>query len=511
MNWNKLNPLKWFAKADKPEPEAVEKDGDTDGEFSTDFSAYRKNSLQAQRQAAINKTFAKTAKDVNVFSAPGVAMDSVAMDGSVNKSAYTINSGSMSLSLYSWYASQSFIGYTTCAVIAQNGLVSKACFVPARDAIKKGYKITANSGEDIDSEIITALTDRDKHFKINKNLVEFAGFNRVFGIRVALFRVESSDKKYYEKPFNIDGVTKGSYKGISQIDPSWMTPELSSESLMDPAHPDFYEPSWWNIGGKRYHKSHLCIILHDEVADIMKPSYNYGGISIPQIIYERVYAAERTANEAPLLALTKRMNVIKTDIGKALANQEAFEDRLSVANNFRDNFGILAIDKDEEWQQAETTLSDLDAAIMTQYQIVAGLSNVPATKLLGTSPKGFSATGEFEESTYYDLLETIQTDQYEPLLDRHYALLIKSEIAPKHNIEPFEFKLTWEPLKSMTPKEKAEVGEINSRTDGQLVQAGSIDAAEARDRLISDPNSGYNGLESYDTEYEDDTDDDETI
>ena len=47
--------------------------------------------------------------------------------------------------------------------------------------------------------------------------------------------------------------------------------------------------------------------------DTLKPSYNYGGIPLPQLIYERVYAAERTANEAPQLALSKRTSVLKVN------------------------------------------------------------------------------------------------------------------------------------------------------------------------------------------------------
>ena len=53
----------------------------------------------------------------------------------------------------------------------------------------------------------------------------------------------------------------------------------------------------------------------------MKPAYLYGGLPVPQLISERVYAAERTANEAPMLAMTKRLTVLKCDITQAVANQ----------------------------------------------------------------------------------------------------------------------------------------------------------------------------------------------
>ena len=56
-------------------------------------------------------------------------------------------------------------------------------------------------------------------------------------------------------------------------------------------------------------ESHFVILRGPEVSDILKPSYLYGGLPLTQLILERVYGAERTANEAPMLALTKRLVV----------------------------------------------------------------------------------------------------------------------------------------------------------------------------------------------------------
>ncbi|MFL9599050.1 anti-CBASS protein Acb1 family protein, partial [Aeromonas veronii] len=63
--------------------------------------------------------------------------------------------------------------------------------------------------------------------------------------------------------------------------------------------------------------------------DILKPTYIFGGIPLTQRIYERVYAAERTANEAPLLAMSKRTSTIHVDVEKAIANEDAFNARLA--------------------------------------------------------------------------------------------------------------------------------------------------------------------------------------
>ena len=505
-----MNLLKLWPWKSKPVVSEAKKDTPTGDELSTNLSRYRRMKSENLLSWINDSMFQKTHADLRPLNSEGVATDSKtklshAMDAST-KAAFSLSSSTLSPALFAWYVRQGFIGYQACAIIAQNWLVDKACTVSAQDAIKKGYEITVNDGSNIDPEIIADMRGHDDAFKINENLIEFERSSRIFGIRIALFKVDSKEKDYYTKPFNIDGVTKGSYKGIVQVDPYWITPELDEDAVSNPASMRFYEPTWWRINGQLYHHTHLIITRFAEVPDTLKPSYIYGGLSLTQLIYERVYAAERTANEAPMLALTKRVNVLKADMKKALANQAAFEERIAVVNDMRDNYGIFAIGIDEEYQQTDTALADLDVTIMTQYQLVAAIARVPASKLLETSPKGFNATGGFEESSYYDSLEGIQKYKYTPFLNRHYELLIRSEIMPKHGIKEFKPCINWTPLDSLTEKEVAEINEINSRTDAQLVNSGAISATESRDRIIEDDSSGHNGLEAYD-EPEDEPDD----
>lgn len=425
----------------------------------------------------------------------GVAMDSNEWSDSLKA---TFNLGQVGVPEVQalWYGSQGFIGYQLCAIMAQHWLINKACLIPARDAIRKGYNFTVNDGTPIDPKILNAINKSNKRYRLNRSLVEFVKMGRVFGIRVALSVVESTDPDYYVKPFNPDGVTPGSYRGISQIDPYWMVPELSSGSASDPGAIDFYEPSYWVINGRRVHKSHLVVIRGPEVADILKPSYLYGGLSVPQMIYERVYAADRTANEAPQLALTKRAMIYYTDAAKAIANQEKFEQRISLWARWRDNFGVKIADKDsDKIEQQDTSLTDLDAVIMTQYQLVSAACNIPGTKLLGTVPKGFNSTGDYETDSYHEELEAIQVNDMEPLIDRHMVCMIRSDIAPKFDVAPFDVDCTWNPLTTLSTTEQAAVNKTKAETDTLLVTAGAIDGHDVRARLSADELSGHNGLQ----------------
>lgn len=420
---------------------------------------------------------------------PAVAGE--AMDAALKSLRFSGGESIPDAQLY-WYASQSFIGYQACAVIAQHWLVDKACTMPARDAIRQGYAVDTSG--DGDEELIKAIKKADKRYGINRQMREFVQMGRVFGIRIAIFKVDSTDPEYYEKPFNLDGVTPGSYRGIVQVDPNWCSPLLVGSALNDPASTSYYDPQFWIIGGKKYHRSHLCIYIPHPVADMLKPSYQYGGVSIPQRIFNRVYASERCADEAPQMMLTKRSRVYKTDMEAATTNPEAFEDALIAAQQTMDNYGIHAIDTTEDMVNPETSLADLDANIMTQYQLVAATANVPAAKLLGTTPKGFNSTGEYEEASYREELESIQTNDLEPMLNRHHQLVMRSDVAPRLGITPVEVTVSWEPLDSPTAAEWATINKTKMETMNLASDAGAIDGMDIRGIITADKNSDFYGL-----------------
>lgn len=408
----------------------------------------------------------------------GVAMD----DSTTGMPEFKARLGAAPLpdELLGWFLGQGFIGYQTCAMLAQNWLVDKALTMPARDAVRHGWDIHVDG-----DGLVEKLQAHDKALHVKRNLEQFVKMGRLFGVRVLIFQVDGID---YEAPFNPDGVKSGAYKGMSQVDPYWCVPELDAEAVQDPSSPNFYEPTWWQINGKRYHRSHLCIFRANEVPDILKPVYRYGGISVPQRIVERVYAAERTANEGPQLAMTKRLTVWKTDLAELYANQEAGATHMAMFAQYRDNHGVKLVDTEDSIEQHDTGLADLDVTIMTQYQLVAAAAHVPATKLLGTTPKGFNATGEYDEASYHEELETIQENDLTPVLDRHYLLTMLSWGSPE------TVNIDWKPVDSPTAEEWSTINKTKAETDNILVQAGAIDGMDIRNRIRDDANSGYTGL-----------------
>lgn len=423
------------------------------------------------------------------------------MDGlKTTNQAFTLNNNQVSAVQMEWYSNHGFIGFQSCAIIAQEWLVNRACSIPGKDAIRNGYKITSNSGPALKPEVIQDVFDLDEQFELNTHMKQFCKFRRVFGIRIILFVVKSKDKKYYEKPFNIDGVTEGSYQGMVQVDPYWITPELDGDAAANPASMYFYEPTYWRINGRLYHRTHLIINRYAEVPDVLKPNYLYGGIPLTQMIYERVYAAERGANEAPELLLTKRLYVVKTNTIQALAKLGAFIQRMNVFSGLKNNQGIQVIDKQEELEQKDTNLTHVKETIEGQYEIVAGISEIPISKLMGREIKGMGNKGDGERRNYTDVLEDEQL-VLDPLVNRHHLILMKSHVEPKRGAQP-RICHTWNDVNTPTDKEASEIRKNDAETAAKYVDMGAIDGTEVRNKLAADEESGYS-LDTAESDTED--------
>lgn len=465
--------------AQKPERKSV---------FTTDGDHLRRPGI-TDYSSVMARTFQKPA------GASGVAMDSstgLVPDFKANMAGVGVPDAQ-----FFWYSSQGVVSHQVAAIMSQHWLVDKACNMPGRDAVRVGYDVVLPEDVEKADEILAEFKKADKKFNISAAMREFIHMGRVYGTRVAIFRVLSTDPEYYEKPFNPDAITPGSYLGISQVDPIWIVPELTGAAISDPASMCFYEPDFYTIGGTRYHRSHLCVYVPYPVPDTLKPVYQYGGKSLPQLIYERVYAAERTANEAPQLVMTKRLVVHKTDGAAFFSNLQRAMARMLDWSQVRDNYGVMVVDKEaDDVQQLDTGLADLDSVIMNQYQLVSAIAEVPATKLLGTQPKGFNSSGEYEAESYRQTLESIQCNDLEPLLERHHQYVWRSVIKPKLSIkDDVETEVSWRPLDSPTAAEWADVNLKKAQAAKTYFDMGAIDGEDAREQLRKDKNSDYFGLE----------------
>lgn len=422
----------------------------------------------------------------------GVAMDSV--DGFDVKSlntAYAPNILGDEI-IFTHFAKEGFIGFNNCAILSQNWLINKCCTIAPEDAISVDYDITLKDKEtgEEDKDIISSLKNlsHSPKFNIQDICRGFAEKKRRFGQALCIPLIDDVD---YSVPFNIEAVNHHSYKGMCTIEPIWVAPVLDIEATTNPLSERYYKPTYFRLpNGKLIHYSWFIFNTYGgNVPDILKPTYYFGGYPLPQLLYEKVYAAEKTAYEAPMLAQSKRLNYMEGNVNAFLFDNEKLKNTLNLISWLRNNWGWLFINKEQRIGQIDTSLTDYDSVTMLEYQLCAAVSGIPSARLLETSPKGWQSTGSYEDENYKALQKSIQNLDYVPILNFHYMLLAKSEFDVVKNYE-----CVFQALDIPTEKERAEIREINSRTDMNYVQAGVISPDEVRSVLREDVDSGYNTL-----------------
>ena len=483
-------------KLDVPQPDEIKEQPKKRNGYLDFYKKLHKSKMfqeptEQDRNALLEKLFPRSIKNmVAINKATG---KQVAMDGVYKPATYDND-------LPIWmmpFFSHSFIGWQACALLTQNAYIKKACEIPARDAIAVDYKLHFMKGDDEnpdtdkkeEEELLQELKLRsDREMKI-KNVCRDANiFKKTYGqiLVVPTFNIDVD----MSEPFDLKKIKKGTYTGMQIIQPFWVQYQMGVEQFNRPDRAGFYEPEYYTIPNRaKIHKSWVIKLINGVCPDILKPVYYYGGIPLTQQIYERVYCAEKVANEAPKLALSKRLLTVDGDIYNLTANSDEAFDSLRTITSIRDNMGILVKDKDSTVAQIDTSLSDFDALVMTQFQLVAAIAEMPVTKLMKTQLKGLANTGDYESKDYAQNLVEIQENDFNAILERHYQLLGMSEHGKDLGLD-----IVWNPIDTPTELELAQIESTQAQTDSTYVGAGILDAGEVRNMLRGNEDSRFRNL-----------------
>lgn len=349
----------------------------------------------------------------------------------------------------------------------------------------------------------------DKIEDINEALDEFGvrdAFRRVaeldsfFGRAQILIDIDHGkgagrDDEVRKLPLVIDPKTipKGSLRGFRVIEPIWTTPYYYNAN--DPTAEDFYKPRAWFVLGKMIHSSRLLTFVSREVPDLLKPAYNFGGISLSQLMEPYVFQWLRTRNSVSDLIHNFSIIALKTNLSATLSGDarggDSLLNRATLFTKNRDNQGLMLLDKDtEEVEQHAVPLGTLDALQAQAQEHMAAPSHIPLVKLLGITPTGLNASSEGEIKVFYDYVRAVQ----QSFFAEHLKTVI--EIIQLHLFGSIDDAITFEfvPLTSPSVKELSEIRKSDADAGVRYIEAGVIGPEEERERLMADPNSGYTNL-----------------
>lgn len=386
-----------------------------------------------------------------------------------------------------------FPGYTYLAELAQKSEYRAPSEVTAEEMTRAWIEITGATESELEE-----LQDGIIEFQLEAHINSLILIDGLFGRSQLSINIKGQDTdKRRQLPLIVDDtnkastIPKGSLDSFKPIEPIWTTP-WAYNSLY-PERPDFYRPDWWYVLGRKTHASRLLTYISHPLPDILKPSYNFSGLSLSQLIEPYVIRWLKTVDSVNRMISNYSTSGIATDLQATLEDKgveaggmDLFK-RASMFTQMRDNRGIMLLDKSsEEFFQYNTPLSGLSELQAQAQEHMAAPTHLPLVKLTGITPSGLNASSEGELKVMYDHMGAKQKG-VTPILTTALKVLqchLWGKVNPK-------IKAKWVPLDSPSDKELSEMRKADSDAGVGYVTAGVIDADEERERLRTDPRSAY--------------------
>lgn len=422
------------------------------------------------------------------FTPEGASGGKMAMDDAGGQGfpyqGYMATGGIGNYSLY-------FPGYPTLSLLAQRTEYRQPVETHAKDMTREWIVFTSKSAGDKSKrieELEKRCTILNLQGVVQKSLIHdgFFGVGHIF--------IDIKDKPNTSEPIYLDpkSIAKGTLRGFVNIEPMWVTPVAWNS--YDATAPSFYVPDKWVTLSKTCDKTRLIQVISREVPDIIKPAYNFGGISLSQLIQPYVDRWLRTVEGVNRMINNYSLIFLKTDMSAVLEGgpDTDIRRRMKMARMQGDNMGMFLLDMtNEELGNVATPLSGLSELQAQAQEHMAMPTHLPLVVLTGITPSGLNASSDGEIEVYHDWNRSEQNAVIrKPIMHMVHVVMLDlwGEID-----EGIDFKFV--PIKQVTGEALARITKMKAEADQIYMETGVVDNVEVRQKVARDEDSGFVNLD----------------
>lgn len=320
----------------------------------------------------------------------------------------------------------SFVGYGVLQQIAQNGMI-RNCIKTVADDITRSW-ITIKGGEETPPEKIAELQnaqENDYHLRsiFNRAVAKVGFMGGAFIFVQTTPSPESGGDIDLSLPLIVSDysaeIMQGSTIKFLVIDPINVSPACYNS--FDPLRADYMTPREWLVLGRRVNATRMLTLYANEPPVLLKPMYNFLGISQAQILWDyvlhwnecRVASQELIKKLSLLIYYTNMQDRMSTPNGVA-----EMDDVMTVLQHYRNNNSVFVANADtDKVENVSMTIAGASDIVRQAQEMIAAINRTPAVKLFGISPSGFNATGESDLCNYNDHIRS-QQELYRPALQK---------------------------------------------------------------------------------------------
>ena len=326
---------------------------------------------------------------------------------------------------------------------------------------------------DIDPKIIKELKEEEERLELASAFETADKWARLYGTAFIVMSID--DGQTPDKPLDITKIKKGSLRHIKVVDRNRI--DVSEQvPIGNPLDRNYGYPEFYRFNETSVKIHHSRVIRFDGVLlpyDEFRRN-NYFSDSVLDRLYEGITNFNTVAAGSASMVYETNVDVVKVKglMGylQSADGEKILRKRFTLAGMLKSFNNMLLLDNEEDFHTKTNTFAGLKDLLDAFGKFLAAATDIPATRLLGTSASGLNATGEGDLKNYYDMIRSKQKSKYKPKLDYFDPIMIMNlGLNPEEDYE-YEFKSLFQ----MTPKEQSEVDLNNSNRDRNYYDMGVI-------------------------------------
>ena len=377
------------------------------------------------------------------------------------------------------------IPYQQLAMLASDDIISNAIETITRESIAQWGEIEVSADTEADTEAVREwLESRLIELDFQSTLAQALRKSLIYGGSFLYFAY--SGEQDLSKPLILSKETSINKIQFIKVIEAWQASPASVD-LSNPTSKDYMNPSAWHIqGAGSVDSSRLYPLVFFDTPNLIKPMFNFLGISLAQFMQDKVKSADGMRQALADIFLRFRTNIIRTPSLISM-DKDTLKQRVELINMGINNFSTLLLTDTENFEQSITPLSGLDKIYAQAQESIASSARIPINKLFGQTPTGLNNSGQYDIASFYDIIKGYQESTIKPLIE-HTLMLLLNERAEQGLKATFTFK----PLEKLNELELAQVKNTEADFYTKLISAGIITQDEALQELKA---KGYLGAD----------------
>lgn len=379
---------------------------------------------------------------------------------------------------------------TLFQLYANNGVISRACNIRPRLAVKNKWRVDDSS---LDPD---PMATENRRLNVYNRFLQAGIYSQVFGGGYILIVTSEDtdsdgniDLKKYDPSEPLTPENVGTITNLIPMTTLECTP-MEYESLA--TSPNYGRPRFWsctpfpfieNMTSIRVHHTRVLYIPGVVVPNRNRSNNRGADFSIIQSAYDNLKSLG--AVDASVGTYVQRLNrdVIKyAGLNNVLSGDlsSQFTDKMSLMMRIRSTFGLMVLDASDEIHNQSASIAGFADLSDHAKDAICAAFGLPRIVLFGEAPGGLNSDGDSGRGNMQAEVEIFQTQSFEQPLHYFYRLVYAQKKGPFKGKIPKNFTISFNPIGTPTQLEVAEIQKITAETDAINIASGVYTPEEVR-------------------------------